>query len=477
MGAVTRYAFPVPEWTRTLWVSDAARALWEPRIHRISEAWGAVERSAVGSLRAACIQSIGPNQLEELSQRAVQSGLSLIILQRQGASSGSTTANYIEGQPFAYRVALVEQAHSESFLEAWNATDNSALGNLLCFPDCCKAFFQRVWKDEGWIDTTWPMSEKSAVQGPVECNILLRWIGVRWVTHLPCSFDCEATVGVGRNYRALMVQHGLMEEIAWMDELLDSPMEWSSLHGIAEIKHPLFKISTKTDAESQARVVRREGHRYPERGARGNTFPYQRHIPTESKSVTWFKDFGPKTLIDLHGVETVIPEPNQFSTNGFVSEEAMAAAHSVIYRFVKDRIPDVESIMDFGCGNGRLVRFLAATGKAYGVEQDGVRAGQASQIINVSCETIQSFVRRVQPPQPYDLTLLMPGRLLEMSGEDHLTVGLWLCKHSKKILAYAYGDWLTRYKGFADLCREAGLELGQPVYTGEAVAVGLVKVL
>ena len=31
-------------------------------------------------------------------------------------------------------------------------------------------------------------------------------------------------------------------------EILDWQLEWSALHGIAEIKNSLFKISTRTDA-------------------------------------------------------------------------------------------------------------------------------------------------------------------------------------------------------------------------------------
>ena len=39
-------------------------------------------------------------------------------------------------------------------------------------------------------------------------------------------------------------------------EILDWQLEWSALHGIAEIKNSLFKISTRTDATPSRTVLR-----------------------------------------------------------------------------------------------------------------------------------------------------------------------------------------------------------------------------
>jgi hypothetical protein len=61
----------------------------------------------------------------------------------------------------------------------------------------------------------------------------------------------------------------------WCREILSWPAEWSSLHGIAEIRTPILKISTNTDAVDTTCVVRFLGSGYPEEGAFGLAFPYQ----------------------------------------------------------------------------------------------------------------------------------------------------------------------------------------------------------
>jgi hypothetical protein len=53
-------------------------------------------------------------------------------------------------------------------------------------------------------------------------------------------------------------------------------MEWSALHGIAEVRTPVFKLATDTDASAATYVVRHHGGGYPEHGATGLVFPYRR---------------------------------------------------------------------------------------------------------------------------------------------------------------------------------------------------------
>ena len=52
-------------------------------------------------------------------------------------------------------------------------------------------------------------------------------------------------------------------------------VEWSGLHGIAEIKTPVLKISARTDATAQKYTVRWSGTGYPDEGATGLRFPYR----------------------------------------------------------------------------------------------------------------------------------------------------------------------------------------------------------
>ena len=49
-----RLSYVLPDFTRISWVSDKARATWEPRIQRIGNAWSEIEWRSVLSGRRRC---------------------------------------------------------------------------------------------------------------------------------------------------------------------------------------------------------------------------------------------------------------------------------------------------------------------------------------------------------------------------------------------------------------------------------------
>ena len=55
-------------------------------------------------------------------------------------------------------------------------------------------------------------------------------------------------------------------------EMFQWPVEWSALHGIAEIRTPILKMARNTDMMESKRVLRRPGSAFPEEGARGDSF-------------------------------------------------------------------------------------------------------------------------------------------------------------------------------------------------------------
>jgi hypothetical protein len=80
---------------------------------------------------------------------------------------------------------------------------------------------------------------------------------------------------------------GHAEAMDWLLEVLRWPIEWSALHGIAEIKTPVLKVISTTDATASKFVVRRRGTTFPAEGAKGLGFAF--HLPrgplfTESKA-------------------------------------------------------------------------------------------------------------------------------------------------------------------------------------------------
>ena len=100
-------------------------------------------------------------------------------------------------------------------------------------------------------------------------------MGARAVPHLPCSFSCRSTVDFANPLMALGRELGFAAEMEWLEEILNWPASWSALHGIAQVKTPVLKVSTRTDATAHEFVVRRPGARMPDEAAAGLVFPFR----------------------------------------------------------------------------------------------------------------------------------------------------------------------------------------------------------
>jgi hypothetical protein len=68
---------------------------------------------------------------------------------------------------------------------------------------------------------------------------------------------------------------GYAAEMGWLMEILSWPVEWSALHGIAEIKTPILKIATCTDLTPRKKLIQCRGSSYPAEGANGLNFTYR----------------------------------------------------------------------------------------------------------------------------------------------------------------------------------------------------------
>lgn len=425
MATQTYPEHPLLDFSRLQWVSTQARSVWEPRITAIGEHFAAAERESVEvGIRSAALQSISPEQLPELAQRAAEKGLVVTPLAPQGRPPHGYAASTIQqsaSEQWDYRVAITTLGAAGLFTEAWHKGDDETIGRLLGYPECCRGFFSATW-GEGSVDPTYEMADPGA--GAVEANILLRWLGVRYVPHLPCGFRCRGTIGLGLKLRELIPQR----EREWMDALLSMPMLWTSLHGIGEVVTPIVTLNFRSDVDHELREISRQGT-YPEAGANGLHFPYR--PPPAKRQTLWI---------------------TPWADNGFSSLEAMEKAHRVIASVLP---AGPRSVLDLGCGNGLLARQLAsADGKAFGIEFDKGRAERAKQHLDgVICGDF--FEQNLEQWGSVDLVVLMPGRLVEEPDEGFVSK---LRTVSKQLLVYGYGDWLDRYESLEELCHVAGMD-------------------
>ena len=233
-----RLSYVLPDFTRVSWVSDKARATWEPRIQRIGNAWSEIEwRSVLSGNRRCALTSVSADRLIARTGEWAAGGLSTMPVAMSGTTQvyASTSLAPRAGEPFEYRVAVGALADIAALKQAIDAGDDGTMGRLLGFPDCCIAFFRRVWVNDACVDTTWAMAANSGSSSengrvidvdsgtPFQANILWRWMGVRAVPHLPCSFACPHTVELANLLVGLGRDLGLAAEMEWMEEILNWP--------------------------------------------------------------------------------------------------------------------------------------------------------------------------------------------------------------------------------------------------------------
>lgn len=233
--------------------------LWRQRFELVRIAWKKIEwLSAAEGVRSVCMVSIPRAQLSEAAAHYASRGLTVAPLRPHAIATGyaSKLAPPKDGHPFAYRVAIGRPAAVDAFRVAYTSNNHIQIGELLGYPRCCCEFFQRAWIVADVDDVTWHAARNSEfcssdgrhvdVKAHPLSNLLARWLGLRAVPHLPCSFTCAKTVTFADNLFELGVRSGHAQELGWLRSILALEYTWSSASGMTEITTSLFRIRVPT---------------------------------------------------------------------------------------------------------------------------------------------------------------------------------------------------------------------------------------
>jgi hypothetical protein len=270
-----RLAFSLPDFCRVSWTSETARGYWQPLIARGAEFWHRLELETVLlGQRPAGFVAVAEKNVSAVREKCAEHRMELRPLYSFTPSTGYISDLTKQHSGSEIQMCVVGHPNVVAQAEtAFMAQQSSALGAMLGYPRCCTAFFAEVWGNQHFMDTSWMMANRGSlpseqgatedrtivISAPAELNPFLRWLGIRPVFHLPCSFTCEASIGVAREIATVAKQLGGTEEIASIYRMLRWPIQWSALHGIAEIETPVLRIATRTDPTALKYVVRLQG--------------------------------------------------------------------------------------------------------------------------------------------------------------------------------------------------------------------------
>lgn len=395
------------EWSRgPQWLSDSDRAAWEPVLQRAQDAWSEIELLSITErIRDSALVFLEADEVARACADCARVGLELSVLAATGTRFRAA----------AHRRGLAQEWH-----RAWADQDDERIGKLLGFPPCCREFFQREWTARGSFDVVPAMT---TIDGPWVSNVLLRWLGVRLVPHLPCSGDCEPTAAMATAMLKAGRRNGA--DVGAIEALLRLPITHSTLNGLAIVETPHFRLMASADP-----------------------------VPEETKRARSGDD-----------------AESPWRDNGFSSLQAMEAAHAIVLEAIGDQRP--ASVLDLGCGDGTLLARIGAE-FSVGVEVDqgrAVRGLERHPHISFARTSIEAWAIAQIPTEgpAFDLALIMPGRLLEMDSDAADVVRRFLRERARRVVAYSYNDVLGQF------CALAGLERVGPGATGPLAAASDVR--
>lgn len=392
---MNRLPFVLPDSTRFIWSREGL--WWKDKLPSLVNAHFDIEiQSVIHDDRAGTIQFIPIEQFQEYAKRIQAMGLFLYPISLTGGTK--TYSSSPNGGKDTVRVYITKDSKNLETLD-------------LGYPECCKKFYEQYWEKEHYVDTTWIMCSKDDKNiplhlndWPISTNILLRWLGIRPVFHLPCSPYCEESKWIGEENLGLWKKfHPELHKL--IVEMLNWPVEWSALHGYARIKTPVCEIVSRTDATAELYIVKRKGI------------------------------YIPKDIIPMSSLRV------KKSHNGFTSIEEETTNHNWLFHNINKERIYYTSVIDLGCGDGKLLNKFGTTNKI-GIDNDL----KFASCKNVTPGNIKE-IKHDEMKQKFDLALIAEQRFKDtyQSKDEALK---HIATFANAVAIYNYNSKLFEYTKF-----------------------------
>ena len=153
-----------------------------------------------------------------------------------------------------------------------------------------------------------------------------------------------------------------------------------------------------------------------------------------------------------------------YRENGFASCEAMDQAHSLLLDQMAN-ISKLKSVIDFGCGNGVLLKKIVDRWEGcvpYGVDVSAFNIVRAQLIHPLYFENFEigsmfdPAGAWLKSARRFSLGIFMIGRLLEVSERERQQFIARVMRRCKHVLVYFYGGWEQPEVNLVSLAERCG---------------------
>ncbi|WP_420399618.1 hypothetical protein [Flagellimonas sp.] len=287
---IDKLDYELHEFQRITWVSNELETLWHPIISQLRIAIENLLLSEeVFELITVQVRYIDINNVYEFKKKILE-----LDLFCEHLNSSPSTVEAICGKDFSAdkrvviigkRGNVIELIKSKEHLpDALKLTQNSVNGF-----EVYSKYSESKLVDYTWMYLLSETDDTISKEVQINNNLLNPFwtnLGISVLPFKPSKLSCENSLELAHNIKTI-AKDKLPTNLynAWF-EILSWPVEWSALHGIAEVKTPILKMIYNTDSTGTKYTIRLNSNTYPQNGLNGLLFPYKKPkklFLTESK--------------------------------------------------------------------------------------------------------------------------------------------------------------------------------------------------